>query len=94
MPKTNEVILLKDAQKDLGRLNSSIHKRVLKALDKLAENPRLAKGLSGDLKQIHSYRFGTPSGEFRIAFLHKPNKLIVLAIGPRKEIYQNLRRKV
>jgi mRNA-degrading endonuclease RelE of RelBE toxin-antitoxin system len=93
VPKTSEIILLKEAQKDLNKLNASVRKRVLKALDKLAENPRLAKRLSGDLKQVHSYRFGTPSGEFRIAFLRESEKLIILAIGSRKEIYRDLRRK-
>lgn len=89
-----KVILLKAAQKDLDRLDSKTLKQVLKVLDRLAKNPKLAKRLSGELKEAYSYRFGTVSGEFRIAFLIEPQNLIILAIGPRENFYDFLKKRL
>ena len=75
VPKPHKVLLLKEAQKDLDSLSPKVVKQTLKALGRLAKNPNLAKKLSGDLSGVCSYRFGTPSGEFRIAFLSKPQNL-------------------
>lgn len=94
MPRPSETILLKEAQKDLDRLQPDVRTHVLGALARLSDNPNLGKRLSGGLKAGHSYRFGTPSGEFRATFLHRSNQLIVLAIGPRGSFYQKLTRRI
>lgn len=94
MPKEPRIVLLKEAQKDLGKLDPKILERTRDSLGRLANNPKLAKKLSGTLKDVFSFRFGTPSGEYRVAFLHQRDKIIVLAIGPREGFYKTLEKRV
>ena len=92
--KPVQTLLLEGAQKDFEDASPKVRGCILRALDRLAQKPTLAKKLSGDLNDVYSYRFGTPAGEFRIAFVRQPQKLIVIAIGPREGFYDRLKRRV
>ncbi len=89
-----KVLLTKDAQEDLDTFIVDVLERVYTALDRLVQNPQLGKQLQANLKPARSYRFGTPQGEFRICYLIHDGQIVVLAIGPRKEIYQSLAKRL
>ena len=67
----------------LEKLDKPIRKQILKRLEKLAENPELAKLLSNVFK---NYRSGHV-GKFRVIFSIKENTLIIAKISHRKNAY-------
>lgn len=95
MPESKaEIILTKDAQRDLDSLDRKTLNRTIKAFGMLSRNPKHGKALAKPLKPAYSYRFGTPQGEFRAAYIKHQRKLLVLAVGLRKEIYKTLKKRI
>lgn len=84
---TYSVILHREAKKDIKRLHPQIRNRVISALDRLAENPRLHGSilLSG-YPDIYRYRVG----HYRIVYRINDNELEVLVLDakPRGEVYK------
>ena len=80
-----QIIITKRAKKDIDKLDVVAKKRLKKALLKLGEEPiKLSKKLI-DLK-IGQYRYRI--GDYRIIFDLDSNKLIILRVGHRREIYR------
>jgi len=82
---TYQIIIAKRAKKDIDKLDVVAKKRLKLALLKLKEEPiKLSKKLI-DLK-IGQYRYRI--GDYRIIFDLDGNKIIILRVGHRREIYR------
>ncbi len=80
--------ILPEAQRTLSKLSKDIARRIAKAIDKLANEPRPsgAKALQGGEKGYTRIRVG----EYRIIYSVDDGKLLVLIIriGHRREVYR------
>jgi mRNA interferase RelE/StbE len=80
-----KVILTKRALKDLESLTEEIKMRIIGKLREYSHNPfNYCTKLSDP--RIGTYRFRI--GDFRIIFDIDDDKLVILRIGHRKEIYK------
>lgn len=80
---------------ELDQMDAPIREATGKALRRLAKSPiERSKSLTGSLKQARSFRFGTPSGEFRALIrLNREQQIVkVYYIGPREGFYETVRR--
>lgn len=80
------VIVEKSAKKRLLKLPLHIHKRILKALDIIAENPLAGVKLHGEMDQYYKYRIG----DYRIVYEFGPKESIVsvVKIEHRQGVYK------
>lgn len=90
MPKS-EVRLSTHARKSyekLARTDRRLFRRVDRALDRLAEDPRAGKPLHGPLHRHRSWRVGS----LRIVYRFEADLLLVLvlSIGERGQVYRDL----
>lgn len=78
--------LTKRAQKDLGELQKKDLVRILRALRRLEEDPRIGFPLVGRLKG----RWKLKVGSLRIIYTINDNELIIIVItvGHRRDIYR------
>lgn len=82
---TYRLLYTKTAFSDIKRLDSIIKKRVKKKIEEYSLNPVVnAKKLINSV--IGSYRWRI--GNYRIVFDIDGNKIIILRIGHRREIYK------
>jgi mRNA interferase RelE/StbE len=80
-----EIIFTERAIKDLKKLSADIKNRIAAKLTEYSEKPfQYAKKLISP--KIGSYRFRV--GDYRIIFDIDDNKIVVLRIGHRKDIYK------
>ena len=80
-----EIIISERAFKELGKLEKSIQKRIINALERIRFRPEAyVTKLVGD----PGYRLRV--GDYRIIIDIDKNKLLVLKVGHRKNIYKNL----
>ena len=71
------------ALRELERLESSIARRILKKVDELLENP-----FSKDIKRLKGCDdFRLRVGDYRIIFSIEQNRIQILKVGHRKNIY-------
>ncbi len=82
---THEVVLTKEAEMFLEKLDNSTRKRVINKLEQLKENPQLGKPLTACLAGSWSLRIG----DYRAIYQIKHNELIVVVIriGYRRNVY-------
>lgn len=80
------VLLSGQAEKIYGKLSKDVRFRVRRALVNLKNKPYIGKRLHGDLRGNYSLRIG----KFRIIYCvsEKDKTVFIIAIGPRKSIYQ------
>lgn len=80
------VIAEKSAQKRLLKLPLHIHKRIIKALDTIQENPLAGVKLHGELDHRYKYRIG----DYRIVYELDPKESIVsvVKIEHRQGVYK------
>ena len=85
------LLYLPGALKDVRALPVAVAGRVRKAIEKLGEDPRLGKRLTGELAPYWSYRVG----DYRIVYEIREAQLVVLMVmlGHRRTIYERARRK-
>lgn len=86
-----EILYGPTAADQIQELDPQIKSQVGKALKRLRKAPDLGKPLRGK-QNLYSYRFGTPGGEYRAIYRIKEKSVLVVLVGPRKEIYDILRR--
>lgn len=78
-----ELELSQNAKKDLDSLQKEIIIRILKKLRESTTNPyRYAKSLAG------SELFSLRVGDYRVLMIIGNNKIFVVKIGHRKEVYE------
>lgn len=73
-------------------LHPEIKKKIKAGLKIIIENPQEGKALKNDLAGLNSLRVG----KFRIVYAIQDKEIAIVAIGPRKNIYEetvNLIRK-
>jgi len=80
------------ALKDLEKISSSVQKNILNTIEsKLSTNPLLfSKPLKYGLKNFKSLRIEN----YRVIFFIEKEKIMILLIGHRKEIYDRVKRKL
>ncbi len=78
--------IVEDLRDLLIHLPPSFTRKVKAALHSLAENPYQAKALKDDLAGLRSFRVARS----RITLQIKGSKVVVVAFGPRKDIYQRV----
>lgn len=80
-----KIILVQRAIKDLDKLSSDIREKILDKINILSDDPiGNSKKLSSPL--IGTYRFRV--GDYRIIFDIDKDKVVILRIGNRKDIYK------
>jgi len=83
---TYTVILHRKAKKDIKKLHPEMRNRIISALDKIAENPKLPNLLLSGYSDIYRYRVG----HHRIVYRVNDDELEVLVLDakPRGEVYK------
>jgi mRNA interferase RelE/StbE len=83
---TYQVIIKHSAEKELDALPASLHERIAERLLALEENPRPVG--SRKLQGQESYRLRV--GDYRVLYTidDKAKKVVVLAVGHRREVYR------
>ena len=71
------------ALQNLEKLESSISRRIIKKVEELSENP-----FSKDIKRLKGGDdFRLRVGDYRVIFCIEQNKIQILKVGHRKQIY-------
>lgn len=80
------LILEKPVKKRLLKLPIKIHKRVIRALETIQENPLIGVKLHGELNDYYKYRVG----DYRIvySFNSKESTVIVVKVEHRRGVYK------
>ena len=79
------ILLTKRAVKDLGKLNEDVKFRIKEKFNLLLNDPTgISKKLSSPL--IGTYRLRV--GDYRVIFDIDDDKVVILRIGHRKDIYK------
>ena len=81
-----ELVYTRRAVKDISKLQQNVKERIKKALEKYAEDPLFYARKMAD-PTLGTYRFRI--GEYRVIFDIEKDKLIVLRLGHRREIYRH-----
>jgi len=71
-------------------LHPEIKKKIKTGLKIILENPSEGKPLKSDLAGLHSFRVG----RFRIIYKILSTRIAIVAVGPRKTIYEETSRVV
>jgi mRNA interferase RelE/StbE len=80
----NQVEFTKSAKKELANLPENIRQQIGKRIRELSEEPFPAQ-----CKKLFSQdAFRVRSGDYRIIYNVNSNRVIILAIGNRKDIYR------
>ena len=83
-----QIRLLKEAVRDLEKLDKVIARRIIKRINRLAENAEIIKpkGLRNNLAGFDKLR----EGDYRIIYetIHAEELIIIHFIGHRSEVYK------
>lgn len=79
-----EVVFTRRAGRDLDRLSPPVRQRILKKLHDLASDP-LASAKKLTDPRIGTFRYRI--GDYRVIFDLVDERVVVLRVGDRKEIY-------
>ena len=71
-------------RKDLGRLDSTLHRRILEALEKLRETPHQARKLAG----VDIGRWRIRIGDYRVRYDIERNVVLLYRVRKREDIYR------
>lgn len=73
-------------KKNLKRLPIQIHKKIIKALDKIQENPLIGAKLHGELESYYKFRVG----DYRIVYTFNKKESIVeiVKVEHRQGVYK------
>jgi mRNA interferase RelE/StbE len=80
-----DVVLSRNVSRTLERATPAMRRRIILALERLKSKPYSGKRLRGELEGLFSLRIGG----MRVVYGLDPKKnaVVVLAIGPRGDIY-------
>ncbi len=82
---THQLLYTQTASNDIKKLDTIAKKRIKKKLEEYAKNPHsFAKRLVNHA--IGSYRFRI--GNYRVVFDMDKDKIVILRVGHRREIYK------
>jgi len=80
-----EIVYTKRAAKDIAKLDHKIRRQIKGSLEKYKESP-LGYARKMVDPAFGSYRFRI--GDYRVIFDIEENKIVILRVGHRKEIYK------
>jgi mRNA interferase RelE/StbE len=80
-----DVVLSRNASRTLEKASPAMRRRIIVALDRLKSEPHSGKRLRGELEGLFSLRIGGMRAVYGLDI--KKNMVVVLAIGPRGDIY-------
>lgn len=81
----SEIVLTKRALKDLDQLDRPVRRRIIERLKEFSANPT-AHATRLTNSRLGSFRFRT--GDWRVVFDIIDDRVMVLRIGHRREIYR------
>ena len=84
MSSTAKLKISEEIRDLIRHLHPVLKKKVRLALSEIIENPFNGKSLIGELKGLRSSRVG----RFRIIYRPSPESIEIIAIGPRRIIYE------
>lgn len=94
MQTTFDIILSRSADKAQRRLDVPLRRRILAALQLLAQNPtELAEQLRSPLGDFYCHHITYQGKEYRIAFKLEATLIYVVLIGPHENFYRKLKLK-
>ena len=81
-----KVTILDDALDDLERLPGSLQERVLEIVERLERWPQVSgvKSLTADWRGHSRIR----TGDYRVVFKVCPDRIVVVRVAHRKEVYE------
>jgi len=79
------VVLSRNASRTLEKATPAMRYRIIVALERLKSKPQSGKRLRGELEGLFSLRIGGMRAVYGLDT--KKNVVVVLAIGPRGDIY-------
>jgi len=79
------IVLSRDAARTLEKATPSMRRRLIASLERLKSKPHSGKRLRGELEGLFSLRIGGMRAVYGLDI--KKNVVVVLAIGPRGDIY-------
>jgi mRNA interferase RelE/StbE len=80
------IVLSRDAARTLEKATPAMRRRLVAALERLRSKPYSGKTLRGELEGLFSLRIGGMRAVYGVDT--KKNIVVVLAIGPRGDIYK------
>jgi len=81
-----DVVLRRDAARILEKATPAMRRRLIVALERLKSKPHSGKKLRGELEGLFSLRIGAMRAVYGVDT--ERNVVVVLAIGPRGDIYK------
>ena len=81
-----DVVLSRNASRTLQKATAAMRGRLIVALERLKSRPYSGKRLRGELEGLFSLRIGSMRAVYSLDT--KKNVVVVLAIGPRGDIYK------
>lgn len=87
-----EISYTSSAAREIRKLDSTTRRQVRAAVERLAEDPDRGKPLQLTLKGLRSWR----TGDWRIVYraTHERLEILVVAVGHRREVYDQLRARL
>jgi len=79
------IVLSRNASRTLEKATPAMRRRIIIALEKLKSEPHSGKPLRGKLEGLFSLRIGGMRAVYGLDT--KKNMAVILAIGPRGDIY-------
>ena len=79
------VVLSRNASRTLEKATPAMRRRITAALEGLRSKPHTGKRLRGELEGLFSLRMGGMRAVYGLDI--KKNVVVVLAVGPRGDIY-------
>lgn len=86
-----KILYTKEAKTAIEKLSLKKKHQIKEAVERIANNPEIGKHLTQELKGLSSYC----SGDYRIIYriYHNEILVLILAIGHRKDAYEQVSRK-
>ncbi|MVM41802.1 type II toxin-antitoxin system mRNA interferase toxin, RelE/StbE family [Spirosoma sp. HMF3257] len=88
-----KVELIESAEKDFDKLSKKAKVQVAKLIDTLETNPR-----AGNVRELVGYKgvYRKRTGDYRVVYTIEDDVLVVIvvAVGPRKDIYDMIKRRI
>ena len=82
---------ISDKVRDLIRhLHPELKQKIRTALSEIMDNPSCGKSLCGELEGMRSFRVG----RLRLIYRSNPDVIEIVAIGPRRSIYEETLRLI
>ena len=90
MPLPIRLKLSEETRSLIQHLHPELKRKVRATLEQILQDPNSGKALRDDLQGLRSL----PVGRFRIIYCALPTVIEIVAIGPRKTIYEDTLRLI